>query len=151
MINETATTITINNITYTLVDRPWWMDSAYAMPDGRIIVARANATNGERRFSQAQLDADPTLNPYYTSTENEGELAGYMIGLTDADLVNLPTPGIFNGRTIVDGPRPVKNNGIATCTNDDLQKMYQSLYNEGYDESEDRDNTPYQKGDNYPE
>lgn len=150
MTTETTATITRNNVTYTLVDRPWWMDSAYSSEVG-VIVARATATNGQRYYSQAQLDADPTLNRYYTSTENEGELAEYMIALTDADLVNLPTPGIFTGRAIVDGPRPAKNNGIPTCTSDDLQRMYQRLYNEGCDEPEDRDNTPYQKGDDYPE
>jgi hypothetical protein len=97
---------------YRIFGRAWWLASAVENPNGRIVVARINAESMTlRKPSQAQLDADPTLNRYWVDASNEGELAIYMLEFTDDDLCRLGiTPGNLVYPHVEDAPRPKSNN-----------------------------------------
>lgn len=91
--------------------RAWWTDAALDKGDGRIEVARIHAYSTTLRSpSEAQLAANPALNRYWLDASNEGELAGYMVGLTEKDLAELDiTPGRLVFPEVVDSARPSNN------------------------------------------
>jgi hypothetical protein len=73
-----------------------------------------------------------------------------MLDLTDDDLAIAGQPGIFDFPRVVDGPRPATNRSDRPLTYAQVQKAYDALQSEGYDEPESADNTPWQKGDDKP-
>lgn len=103
--------ITHGGSEYCICGRAWWLSSALDKGDGRIDVARISAQSTTlRKPSAEQLSADPTLNRYWVDERNEGELAEYVLGLTDEDLEMLGiTPGKLVYPDVVDCPRPPTN------------------------------------------
>lgn len=103
--------ITRNGADYRIVGRAWWTDAALDTGKGRIEVARIHAYSTNLRSpSQAQIDADPGINRYWLDAGNLGELAGYMLGLTEAELAELGiTPGRLIFPQVVDSHRPARN------------------------------------------
>jgi len=102
--------VTHKGAEYRIVGRAWWTATAIDN-HGRVEVARINAYSTTLRHpSEAQLAADIGLNRYWVDAANEGRLANYMLGLTDADLHNLGiTPGYLEYPGVVDSPRPSGN------------------------------------------
>ncbi len=103
--------ITHKGAEYRIVGRAWWTSTALDTGSGRVEVARIHAYSTTlRKPSQAQLDADPSLNRYWGDAGNQGRLAVYMLGLTDADLDDLDiTPGRLVYPEVVDAGRPAGN------------------------------------------
>jgi len=119
-----------------IVDRPWWVSHAYYMQDNiSIVVARCNAKKAD----------DP------------GKFSTHMLDLTEDDLVKFPvTPGNRDKQvkgddggwvwTMTEG-RPTTNRLDKVGSLEQVIVGYNRLQNEGYEEEERTDRTPYQKGD----
>lgn len=143
----------MNTRDFSLTSRPWWLSHAVTTPRG-IVVARANAVSAARRRpTQADVDGGIACNMYDSSPECHGALVVMMVDLTDGDLLDLGLiPGILEFPNVVDGSRPRTNRADAPVSMEQAQRAIALLQSEGHcDDLEPLDNTPWQKGDNYPE
>ncbi len=141
-----------NGHDYILTSHAWWLSEAVKLNNGKIEIARisANSTTIRKRsleeLETLRKELGWRINPYEQSTEFNGDYIGYMLSLTEQDLINYNiTPGKLNFPDIIPCKKP-NQSIISEKQHDHNMHMLQT---EGYGDGEDViDNTPYMKGDN---
>lgn len=122
-----------NSRKFRLLAKPFWTSHAFRMYDGSVGVARVDAVDAAREDDHYMLDL--------TQTDLDRIRA-------NPDYAALPDPHFCPS---VETRRPTANDPARkVASKDEQQRVYDALQNEGYDEPEFVDNTPYQKGDDQP-
>lgn len=128
--------ITRNNKEFTPTTKPWWTSHAFQMDEGAVGIARIHAI----------------------SKNKEGSVSHYMLDLTQKDVDAIRSangysllPADPHCGSIDSRPRPKTNDPAKRISSDaEQQQVIVDLQNEGNNEPEFVDHTPYHKGDNLP-
>ena len=121
--------VMIRNIQYLQTSRPWWTDHAFInsyVSQSVPCVARVEAIRAH--------DYQPC-----------------MLDLTEEALMIVGEPGLRDFPAVIDGGRPKTNRSDKPMSAAQVQRSYDRLQNEGEEDIEPQDRTPWQKGDDFPE